>query len=109
MSGNEGPQGTTGLPVAEKGRRECCHYWVIGFPYDASSGARCRLCGEERQFSNYLMLSDSASTGKGGRRYLADYASDVRRQSNPYPMPPNRHNRPSALALLGEMGLGSRR
>lgn len=40
------------MAVAEAPR--CTHYWVIETPAGASSRGRCRLCGQEREFQNFL-------------------------------------------------------
>ena len=32
----------------------CPHHWIIETPDGPVSTGRCRLCGEERQFSNSL-------------------------------------------------------
>ena len=32
----------------------CKHHWVIDAPAGPSSKGMCRLCGEERQFQNYI-------------------------------------------------------
>lgn len=32
----------------------CRHHWMIEFAQDATSKGVCRLCGEEREFSNNL-------------------------------------------------------
>ncbi len=34
--------------------RSCRHQWLIDSPAGPSSGGVCRLCGEERQFQNYI-------------------------------------------------------
>lgn len=32
----------------------CKHYWIIDTPSGPMSKGRCRLCGLEREFKNYL-------------------------------------------------------
>ena len=107
-SGNEGHRKATGLLVSQKERGGCCHYWVVGFPYGPSSGAKCRICGKKRQFSNRLRLCDDASRGSSWRRYSAHFGSDVRWQRGSYPVPSERYDRSLAQTLVREMELGSR-
>ena len=38
---------------------ECVHYWVIDVPSGPVSGGKCRLCGEIREFRNYLETASS--------------------------------------------------
>ncbi len=32
----------------------CQHQWLIESPHGPSSTGECRICGEERQFQNYI-------------------------------------------------------
>jgi hypothetical protein len=32
----------------------CVHYWIIDIPAGPVSRGKCRLCGESREFRNYL-------------------------------------------------------
>jgi hypothetical protein len=34
----------------------CIHWWVIESPEGSKSKGVCKLCGEEREFSNYQYL-----------------------------------------------------
>lgn len=54
----------------------CKHTWVIDKPNGPSSRGVCRLCGEERQFQNYIEGSSwgydvSVEQPSGGSRYPA--------------------------------------
>jgi hypothetical protein len=33
---------------------ECVHYWIIDVPSGPVSGGKCRLCGNNKEFRNYL-------------------------------------------------------
>ena len=33
---------------------ECVHYWIIDVPSGPVSKGKCRLCGEGKEFRNYL-------------------------------------------------------
>ncbi len=33
---------------------ECVHYWIIDVPSGPVSTGKCRLCGESKEFRNYL-------------------------------------------------------
>jgi hypothetical protein len=35
-------------------RQRCHHYWMIDSPTGPISRGRCRLCGAQREFRNYL-------------------------------------------------------
>ena len=43
--------GTQSVPVTVS---ECVHHWVIDTPSGPASRGRCKLCGGEREFKNYL-------------------------------------------------------
>ena len=49
----------------------CQHQWLIESPHGPSSTGECRICGEERQFQNYIEGSawgyDSSSELGGSR------------------------------------------
>ena len=54
----------------------CRHQWLIDAPAGPSSKGVCRLCGEERQFQNYIEGSSwgydiSLEQLSGGTRYPA--------------------------------------
>ncbi|MBI2855993.1 MAG: hypothetical protein HYX93_04025 [Chloroflexi bacterium] len=40
--------------ISLEGGNECIHYWVIDVPDGPVSKGLCRLCGETRDFRNYL-------------------------------------------------------
>lgn len=50
----------------------CQHQWIIESPHGPSSTGECRICGEEREFQNYIEGSawgyDSSSELGGGSR-----------------------------------------
>jgi len=50
----------------------CQHQWLIESPHGPSSTGECRICGEEREFQNYIEGSawgyDSSSELGGGSR-----------------------------------------
>ena len=33
---------------------ECVHYWIIDVPSGPVSKGKCRLCGDSKEFRNYL-------------------------------------------------------
>ena len=33
---------------------QCVHYWIIDLPSGPISKGKCRMCGETREFKNYL-------------------------------------------------------
>lgn len=49
------------LPVAKTG--DCEHHWIIEAPNGPTSAGECRVCGETREFANYL--ESSAWSGGG--------------------------------------------
>ena len=58
-------------------RHVCQHHWVIDSPAGPVSKGVCRLCGEEREFQNYLETSSwgndvSLEQLSGGSRLPAD-------------------------------------
>lgn len=95
------------MPMARKAPQGCCHYWVIGFPDGPSSEAKCMLCGEEREFSNYLKLSDDASSGVGRRRYLPTDGTGIRRQRGADATALDRYDRSFTSAFLKGIGASS--
>ena len=105
--GNEAPEEGPVLPHVHQALEGCCHYWVVGFPDGPSSEAKCMLCGEEREFSNYLKLSDDASSGKGGRRSLPTGGMGIRRQRGAYATGLDRYDRSFASAFLKGIGVSS--
>lgn len=49
-------------PVIEKQQEQptCCHHWISEAPSGPVSNGICRLCGEEKEFKNYI---ETAPTG----------------------------------------------
>ena len=41
-------------PEEESGQPECRHHWIIDTPEGPLSRGTCRLCGEAREFKNYI-------------------------------------------------------
>lgn len=41
-------------PLEEKDEVRCRHYWVIESPHGPTSRGVCRLCGEEKEFPNFM-------------------------------------------------------
>ena len=39
---------------AEQREASCRHHWIIDSPHSLTSKGYCTLCGEERQFQNYM-------------------------------------------------------
>ncbi len=105
--GSDAPEEGAELPMAHKALEGCCHYWVVGFPDGPSSDAKCMLCGEEREFSNYLKLSEDASSGKGKRRYLRTEGTGIRRQRGAHATALDRYDRSFASAFLKGIGVSS--
>ena len=58
--------------VSLDGNAECIHHWVIDVPDGPLSKGLCRLCGEAREFRNYLESAsgwdDDRSLGQGSLR-----------------------------------------
>ena len=40
---------------------KCCHHWIIEAPDGPVSNGACRLCGEARQFKNYIETAPSGN------------------------------------------------
>ena len=39
--------------IEESGNQNrCCHYWIIEAPSGPTSKGICKICGEEKEFSN---------------------------------------------------------
>ena len=51
---SEEKEKTLAVQGAETQVRECTHHWVIESPSGPASRGLCKLCGEEREFRNYL-------------------------------------------------------
>ena len=48
------PQETTPSPTQDANTTECCHHWTIQPATGPISQGVCRLCGEVREFKNYV-------------------------------------------------------
>ena len=35
----------------------CIHYWIIDSPHGSKSNGRCKFCGAEREFDNWLSFT----------------------------------------------------
>ncbi len=59
--------------VKNGGKRSgCSHFWLIGEAHGESSTGVCRLCGEEREFYNWMSSlamygGDPIKSAEGGR------------------------------------------
>jgi hypothetical protein len=54
--------------IADESVDTCCHHWVIQPADGPSSNGSCQVCGEIREFKNYVESAtwgDSRTTGKG--------------------------------------------
>ena len=54
--------------IAEESTGGCCHHWVIQPADGPISIGSCQVCGETREFKNYVESAtwgDSRTTGKG--------------------------------------------
>ena len=65
----------------------CQHHWLIEAPSGPFSKGVCRVCGEERQFQNYVeghsWSSDiSLEQLAGGARYPSSVRAGVKEDSN---------------------------
>ena len=41
---------------------DCIHHWIIEPPVSAVSEAQCKLCGDEKEFSNVFDLAKTPRT-----------------------------------------------
>ncbi len=58
--------------VTETSQRELCrHHWMIEAPTGPTSRGECRLCGDSREFKNYIgqapSIQDNPATSFGSR------------------------------------------
>ncbi len=44
-------------PVEEKAELQCCHHWAIQPATGPVSSGVCQICGEVREFKNYVEAS----------------------------------------------------
>jgi hypothetical protein len=54
--------------TAAEATAECCHHWVIQPADGPVSNGSCQVCGESREFKNYVESAtwgDSRTTAKG--------------------------------------------
>lgn len=49
----------------------CAHFWLIEPPTSKTSLGCCRLCGEEREFHNYMEWEEAKGRGRA-QRVMAD-------------------------------------
>jgi len=56
---------------------DCSHWWIIETAVGPTSPAKCKLCGEEREFQN--SFNDHAWFKTGQRRFADDPAYLKRR------------------------------
>ena len=67
-------------------RPTCQHHWVIERPAGRVSKGACRLCGEEREFQNYVEGSpwggESSLESLGGGSQLPSGIDVARRQDD---------------------------
>ena len=65
----------------------CCHHWVIQPADGPISNGSCQVCGETREFKNYVESAtwgDSRTTGKGSSASTgSELTSDDQEPSNP--------------------------
>ncbi len=56
----------------------CRHHWMIEFSQDATSKGACRLCGEEREFSNNLQPATGSrdKAGRASRTHQAEWEAE---------------------------------
>lgn len=68
-------QKSTATPMIEVGNVQgCAHYWVIQSAMGPSSQGVCQICGESRDFQNYV---EAASWGDAR---LADRSSEASKE-----------------------------
>ena len=63
--------------------RTCRHHWIIEAPRGTLSTGRCKLCGEERQFQNYVVPDYNNRGSYGSRPKDRDNNSDLGIQDGP--------------------------
>ncbi|PKB70557.1 MAG: hypothetical protein BZY87_09900 [SAR202 cluster bacterium Io17-Chloro-G6] len=65
----------------------CCHHWVISPAEGPVSNGSCKVCGETREFKNYVESAtwgDSRTTGKGSSASAtSESTSDDEEMANP--------------------------
>lgn len=49
-------------------RGGCLHHWWIGEAQGEFSTGVCRLCGEEREFKNWMTSTVMSKSAEGGRK-----------------------------------------
>jgi hypothetical protein len=95
----------TATAVMHNTRPGCCHYWIIGVADGPVSNGTCKLCGEKREFSNHMRLSEDAPKRKA-QRYLAQNGINAMQRKEFYRMPPGRYDRALTLSLHSQVKAG---